>query len=164
MSKNTKPADGAAEQPTSITTPGSASTESETKSMDAKPSETKPADGAPKAEIMTPDEWGKKLGRFRKADPNIPQQISHFDWQHAAADKLYGWSEHAYNFQDTPFQITRECYEKALAAAAQFPAAAPHPGALPNPYKKRFAGFVPKRALTPADKQRAAELRARARG
>lgn len=94
--------------------------------------------------LRTPTEWAEVLGHMRRGDSRMPQSVTHADWQHAAADKLYGWANHAYNFQSEPFLLSQADYERALAAAARFPLAAPHAPALTPLQAKRFEGFEPR--------------------
>lgn len=91
----------------------------------------------------TPDAWAKKLGHFHSRNPAIPQSVDYYGWQHAAADKLYGWSDHAYNHQAEPFELTEEDYAKALDAAAKYPTVAPHAPAIPPSRKDLFKDFQP---------------------
>jgi hypothetical protein len=103
------------------------------------------APAAPTAPTATPNEWAAKLGLVKLADPQLPQTVTVYNWKHAAADKLYGWSEHAYHYQgaEHAFRLTEEDYRKALEAAAQYPCTEPHAPALPESQAKRFEGFVP---------------------
>lgn len=102
-----------------------------------------PAASAPAAPRKTPEQWAEQLGHIKRADPRIPQSVTHADWQHAAADALYGWSEHAYHYQAQPFLLTQEQYEAALAAAARYPLCGPLAAALPPGQERRFDGFRP---------------------
>lgn len=102
------------------------------------------APAAPEPVKLTPAQWAEKLGHMRRADPRIPQSVTHADWQHAAADRLYGWAKHAYNFQTQPFLLSQADYELALEAAAQYPLKAPHAAALPASQADRFEGFRPR--------------------
>lgn len=116
--------------------------------MDEKKTPGESPKGAPKAEpkgpeLRTPADWAEKLGLITKANPHVPQVPTFADWRHAAADKLHGWSDHAYHHQAKPFEISREDYEKALAAAAQFPCCPPHSAALPESQRERFKEFKP---------------------
>jgi hypothetical protein len=95
---------------------------------------------------LTPDAWGRKLGHFKAGDTRLPQNVQHFDPQHAAADELFGWSRHAYHFQAAPFLITETDYIAALKTAGEFPVSAPHPAALPASQAERFANFKPRKA------------------
>jgi hypothetical protein len=117
------------------------------------------ASPAPSKPTRTPLEWAELLGFVNRVNPTIeaaikaagepgahaPQLERTFHWKHAAADRLYGWSEHAYHFQadEDRFLITEEDYRKALDAAADYPCSAPHAPALPESQTERFAGFVP---------------------
>lgn len=95
---------------------------------------------------LTPDAWGRKLGHFKVGDVRLPQNVQHFDPQHAAADELFGWSRHAYHYQAEPFLITEADYLEALKTAGSFPVSAPHPAALPASQAARFANFKPRKA------------------
>lgn len=101
--------------------------------------------------LLTPAEWAEKLGFIAPANPNMPQQERHAKWQHAAADTLHGWSEHAFHFQSPEhrFAISEDTYRKALSAAANFPVEPPHEAALPESQRPRFASF--KRAAKSGD-------------
>lgn len=101
---------------------------------------------------FTPDAWGKKLGHFKAGDPRLPQNVPHFDAQHAAADALYGWSQHAYHYQAAPFTITEADYVAALEAAGRYPLCAPHAAALPASQVARFANFQPRRERVKASR------------
>nr|PZN62467.1 MAG: hypothetical protein DIU58_12345 [Sphaerobacter thermophilus] len=112
--------------------------------MDKKKSDSSPqGEGAPAAppELLTPAEWAERLGLIRKGNPLVPQVPTHADWRHAVADQLHGWSAHAYHHQSKPFRISREDYDAALLAAAAYPCCPPHPAALPESQRQRFAGF-----------------------
>lgn len=94
----------------------------------AKPPEPPKAQPSPKAEpkakppkTKTPDEWGRAQGRYREVNPLVAQVKSHFDWRHAVADKLHGWSKHAYHYVDLPLEISEADYNAALEAAANYP-------------------------------------------
>ena len=106
------------------------------------------SDGAPEApaELRTPAEWAEKLGLVTKAHPHIPQVPTFADWRHAAADKLHGWSDHAYHHQGerARFVLSRDDYQAALKAAAEFPCCPPHGPALPESQRKRFEEFTPR--------------------
>lgn len=110
-----------------------------------------PVEGAPPAEpkgpvLLTPAEWAEKLGLITRANPLVPQVPTFADWRHAAADKLHGWSDHAYHHQgeQARFLVSQEDYEKALAAAAEFPCCPPHAAALPESQRQRFEKFKPR--------------------
>lgn len=123
--------------------------EDEPKSGTVEPKASKASKAEPaKASVpkFTPEQWAEKLGHVRKADPRIPQSVTHYDPAHAAADALYGWSQHAYHFQASPFLLTQEQYVEALARASAFPTCAPLPEALPPGQEKRFEGFRPRAA------------------
>lgn len=110
------------------------------------PARPEPLKSAPEPKRMTPAQWAEKLGHINHADPRIPQSVTHADWQHAAADALYGWSQHAYHFQSQPFLLSQADYENALGAAAKYPLCAPYEKALPPGQEKRFEGFRPRAA------------------
>jgi hypothetical protein len=78
----------------------------------------------------TPVDWAQKLGHYHEAPPHMPQLRSRYDWQHAAADKLHGWSQQSYHYQNEPFLLSQADYEAALAAAAEYPAMAAHEAAI----------------------------------
>lgn len=79
---------------------------------------------SPTAETKTPAEWAAQLGHTKKRDRRLPQSLDHVDPAYAVADRLYGWSERAYHFQDAKdaFRITEATYREALKTAPQFPA------------------------------------------
>lgn len=105
---------------------------------------------APVPVTATPEVWAERLGLIQRANPRLPQSQTVPHWTHAAANKLYGWSDHAYHYQgEAPFELTEDDYRKALAAAAQYPVRAPHPPALPKSQVKRFEGFVPSPSRKP---------------
>lgn len=85
-----------------------------------------PASPAPSstAETKTPAEWAAQLGHTKKRDRRLPQSLDHVDPAYAVADRLYGWTERAYHFQDAKdaFRITEATYREALKTAPQFPA------------------------------------------
>lgn len=114
----------------------------------AEPKNPPKAKGAPEApaELRTPAEWAEKLGLVTKAHPHIPQVPTFADWRHAAADKLHGWSDHAYHHQGerARFVLSRDDYQAALKAAAEFPCCPPHGPALPESQRKRFEEFTPR--------------------
>ncbi len=93
-------------------------------------SEDKPAPQARKgsgsaatsAEMLTPHDWAVRHGEF-KAKTAAPQSQAHYGWRHAAADALFGWSDHAYHFQAEAdrFLLTEQTYKDALDRAAAFP-------------------------------------------
>lgn len=47
-----------------------------------------------------------------------PAEFELFHWQHAAAEALHGWKQHAHH-EAKPIQLTRQDYEAALVAASQ---------------------------------------------
>jgi hypothetical protein len=95
---------------------------------------------------LTPAQWAEQLGYIAKANPNLPQQERHAKWEHAAADRLFGWSEHAFNYQAPAdrFEITEEAYLEALRIAGVYPLEAPNLEALPPSQLERFADFQPR--------------------
>jgi len=95
---------------------------------------------------LTPAKWAEKLGFIAPANPNLPQQERHAKWEHAAADRLFGWSDHAFHFQAKAdvFEITEEAYREALRIAAVYPLEAPNLQALPPSQLERFAEFQPR--------------------
>lgn len=115
---------------------------------------------------LRPREWAERLGQVQKADPRKPQDPSGYRPAHAAADRLYGWDDHAYNFEQGKkpddqghwpqdvFTLTQDDYRKSLECALAFPAAAPHPAGLPDSQRQRFAKFKPK-ARNPHKRPRA---------
>lgn len=88
-----------------------------------------------------PEAWAKKLGKVG-ADPGLSingkPRPAPFNWEHAAADQIHGWSKHKLHTAD-PFLLERSDYEAALQAAqkpdqsGQYQA---HPGAL-SPFKNK---------------------------
>lgn|SRR5690606_17674249 len=100
-----------------------------------------PVAPAAQPELLTPAEWAERLGLIAKGNPLVPQVPTFADWRHAVADQLHGWSAHAYHHQAKPFRISREDYEAALKAAAEYPCCPPHHAALPESQRQRFAGF-----------------------
>lgn len=82
------------------------------------------------AEKRTPRQWAEQLGNIHKRDPRLPQSRDFADWKHAVADKLHGWSKHAYHFQDQPLLISKAVYLDALEAAAEYPVKPAHEAAL----------------------------------
>ena len=106
------------------------------------------AEVAPSGPTKTPDAWAKELGNFKAGNPFIPQVSENYSLAHSAADRLHGWSEHAYQFQaeSDALLITREDYEAALAAALKFPTVAPHGPALSRLKAKQFENFTPARS------------------
>lgn len=86
---------------------------------------TTPPVGAPAVETKTPAAWAAALGHTKPRDPRLPQSVDHVDPSYAVADRLYGWSKHAYDFQGPEwpeFVISRATYLTALRSAPQFPA------------------------------------------
>lgn len=118
------------------------------------PAQAAPASAAaaPAPARLTPNAWGRKLGHFKQGDTRLPQNVPHFDRQHAAADELFGWSRHAYNFQAEPFLITEADYVAAIKSAGRFPLEAPHAAALPPSEAARFANFKPRRERVKASR------------
>lgn len=102
----------------------------------------------------TPAAWADALGHMRKADPRLPQSVTHADQMHAAADQLHGWSQHAYHHQAEPFEISQVDYEAALDAGQKYPLVAPHAAALPHSQVNRHKDFVPARACAPSKESR----------
>jgi hypothetical protein len=86
--------------------------------------QTAPAAQLPDPEKKTPAEWASQLGDHRPRDARLPQSTDHVSPAYAVADRLYGWSQHAYNFQaeGEAFLVTRATYQAALRTAPQFPA------------------------------------------
>jgi hypothetical protein len=82
---------------------------------------TEEEDEAEAEERCTAEEWAKRLGHIQQANPHVPQSITHYDWRHACADVLCGWSRHAYHYQNDPLLLTQEDYETALENAAEYP-------------------------------------------
>jgi hypothetical protein len=78
-----------------------------------------------KVVLRTPEEWARATGHVGKSSPlslsnrtsKVPQSRGdRFDAQHSAADQLHGWSAHKQHTADK-FELSREAYEAALAAA-----------------------------------------------
>ena len=107
-----------------------------------------PAPNAPAAapEKKTPAAWAAQLGHTKPADARLPemQRIPFVLPAYAVADKLYGWSERAYHFQDPKdaFEVTLATYSAALATAVQFPATELTEAALTQLKQDFVAGFV----------------------
>lgn len=80
----------------------------------------------PSAVTKTPAEWAKALGHTKERDRRIPQSLDHVDPAYAVADRLYGWSQHAYDFQaeGESFQLSEATYCAAVKSASHFPAVA----------------------------------------
>ena len=76
---------------------------------------------APALEMLTPQQWAEKLGQVKIASPFTPQLRTHMSWQHAAADSLHGWTQHAHHFQGEPLLLCQSDYQAALDAAAEYP-------------------------------------------
>ncbi len=104
-----------------------------------------PVATTPPEPVKTPEEWARELGKFKAGNPHIPQVGEHYSLDHAAADRLYGWSEHAFNHQkaEEAFKLTRKDYESALQAALRFPCVAPHEAAVTPAKKPIFENFQP---------------------
>jgi len=85
---------------------------------------------APAPEMLTPEQWAQKLGHVKKAPPFQPQLSAHYSWQHAAADSLHGWAQHAHHYQGEPLLLSQADYEAALDAAAEYPNKPAHAAAL----------------------------------
>lgn len=81
-------------------------------------------------EMLTPWQWAEKLGHVTKASPFTPQLRTHPSWQHAAADSLHGWSQHAHHYQAEPLLLAQADYLAALEAAAEYPNKPAHAPAL----------------------------------
>jgi len=111
---------------------------------DAGASEAKPGDATDaKPANLTPAQWAERKGIAPKADPNKPwiEPVSS-DFRYPAADVLHGWSHHAFHYQDpkAAFLISEQDFDKALEAAAGYPACGPHEPAVAEhcPFKKEF--------------------------
>ena len=76
--------------------------------------------------MHTPEEWAKRLGHVCVAPEHMPQLRTHYDWRHAVADALHGWSQHAYHYQAEPLLLTETHYCAALDAAAEYPTKPAH--------------------------------------
>lgn len=114
---------------------------------------------APASDLRSPEAWGRELGYFVAANPNLPQSIDFWQPKHAVAAQLHGWNEHAHHYQDKPILLTREQYEAALDAGGKFPCVAPCREALSPVVAERFANFVPRQAQK-TEKERRKELAA----
>lgn len=93
------------------------------------PAPAAPAEAKPEApELLTPHEWGERLGLAQKADSARPWIESHADWRFAAADRLHGWTEHAHNYQapTEALRLTEFDFNAALVAAGRYPAHPAH--------------------------------------
>lgn len=88
---------------------------------------------APALDRLTPEQWAEKLGHVKKASPFTPQLSTHPSWQHAAADSLHGWSQHAHHYQAEPLLLTQSDYQAALDAAAEYPNKPAHAAAFGKP-------------------------------
>jgi hypothetical protein len=99
-------------------------------------------------EKRTPAEWAAKRKLTKARDPRLPQSTDWVHPSHAVADKLYGWSEHAYHFQaeDQRFLLTEADYVAGLQTAGQFPTVAPHAPAMTPTAAPRFADFEPSKS------------------
>jgi hypothetical protein len=80
--------------------------------------------------LSTPEEWANRLGHIHRAHPHVPQSTTHADWQHAIADRLHGWTQHAYHFANDPLQLSEADYRTALQNAAEYPLKQAHEPAL----------------------------------
>lgn len=110
--------------------------------------EKPPEQAAPVGAIQrTPADWGHRKGNLFAPSERQPWVEVHARNFHAEADALHRWSEHAHHFQPRQledgtvdptgvFVLTEADYEKALEAAAGFPACGPHKPAL-APFKGR---------------------------
>jgi hypothetical protein len=127
-----------------------------TQPVAAAPAGAKP----PEAETKTPAEWAAQLGHTKPRDPRLPQSTDHVDPSYAVAEQLYGWKDHAYNFQAAgeAFLITEQTYRAAIKAAPQHPAVALVADALAPAAAERLKDFKPARNL----KVERAEERAKA--
>jgi hypothetical protein len=98
---------------------------------------------APVVPTKTPDEWARALGHFKKAPPHQPQKVDAYSPDHARADALFKWSDHAAAYQapEDRFVISEGDYLEALRTAAHYPLVAPHAPALPPSRKAHFANF-----------------------
>lgn len=123
---------------------GAKAPKDEKKATQEQPPATAEAAKAPAK--RTPAEWAEKLGYIVKADSRIPQSVTFAKWEHAAADKLYGWSEHAYHHQAEKdrFAISETDYSKALETAAKYPTVALHTPAIPSSQVDRLNDFKPR--------------------
>lgn len=75
----------------------------------------------PVPERRTPEEWAQALGYVGKRSSltiNGQRRPTPFQWQHAAADQLHGWSLHKQHTVEL-FKLTRAAYEAALQAASK---------------------------------------------
>jgi hypothetical protein len=110
------------------------------------PPAAKPAEKAA-PELRTPAEWAQKYGLTKPRDLRLPQSTDWVHPSHAVADKLYGWSQHAYDFQapEDAFRISEQDYRAAIRLAPQHPAVAPHWPAVTPAAKAKLATFKPKR-------------------
>lgn len=124
-----------------------------------KPEAAHPEDAAPAAQsapeapratprMLTPAEWAREKKLMRPADPRLPQSVPWTDPRHAVADRLHGWSDHAYHFQgpDQQFRLTEPDYLAALEAGAAYPTVPPHAPALAPSHVGRWRDFVPKKS------------------
>jgi hypothetical protein len=130
----------------------------------AAPAAAASASAAPQAEpeTKTPAEWAAQLGHTKPRDPRFPQSTDHVDPKYAVANKLYGWSEHAYDFQppNPPFLISTGTYLAALATAHQFPATELTAEALTPAAAERLKDHKPARNLKVERAAKAAEAKA----
>ena len=107
-----------------------------------------PAAPARTAEWHTPAGWAERLGMIVKADPRMPQQETHAKPEHAAADALYGWTQHAYHYQapGDAFFFDEATYHAALRSAMEHPVAPLVDAAIPPSQRARLSTFKPKAA------------------
>lgn len=130
----------------------------------AKP-DAEPAAAKVPAVTKTPAEWAAELGHTKKRDRRLPQSLDHIDPAFAVANRLYGWGERAYHFQDPEhaFLITEATYRAALKTAPQFPAVELVADALTPEAAANLQGHEPKRNLkTERAAQEAADAKAAA--
>lgn len=125
----------------------------------AAPSSSATAKAEP--EKRTPAEWAAKRKLTRPRDPRLPQSTDWADPSYVVADKLYGWSEQAYHFQDEAdrFLITESDFVMAVRLAPQHPTVEPHAPAIGPIAAPRFKDFKPARNL----KRERAEAEAKAK-
>lgn len=79
------------------------------------------------APLATPSTWAAKL--------KTPMHLF------APADLLHGWADHAHHWQAEPLKISKEDFEAALKAAAEFPTVAPHAPAFGKTVGEKFKDF-----------------------
>lgn len=78
----------------------------------------------------TPEDWGRAKRQWVEGNPHVAQAPSHWKWEHAIADQLHGWKEHAYHYPDNPLLLTESDYLAAVEAAKEYPNTPPHDAAL----------------------------------